>query len=184
MKQNGQPKPKAGTPKGNGMAFPQYRSLRDRYLPIIRNHVLSNSGSTEDAEDIFQDASIIFLRRMRNPKFQLQCSPGTFLFSIARNLWHKRLRRKLRRQRYIQQEQHTALQEPEFTYEELALEKQQLQAAFRKLSCPCRRLLNFFYFHKMRYDEISEVMGISTPQVAKNQKLRCMQRLRKLLIKK
>lgn len=162
-----------------GKAKRAYPLMKQRYFPIIRSHILRNSGTREDAEDIFHDSILIFYRRTEREGFQLECSPGTFLYSIARNLWRKRLRRKILREKVIEQIQTQMMEEPLAKYEDLGPYQTRLRAAFRKLPCPCRRLLNYFYFHKKKYEEIAVIMGISTAQVAKNQKLRCMQRLRR-----
>jgi len=171
---------------GSGQFTHHFRKLfgefRSRHLPMIEHYVIQNSGSVEDAEDIFQDALIIYFRRSRSKSFQLDCNPGTFLYAVARNLWRKRLRGRTRRTRRERSLEISSFEEPVSIYEELAPGRMLLRTAFRKLPCPCRRILNYFYFHQKKYEDIARIMGISTVQVAKNQKHRCMQRLRKTLI--
>src|SRR4051812_5486762 len=62
------------------------------YFPSIAAHIAQNFGNTEDAEDIFQEAIIVLLQKIRQENFVLTSSLKTYLFAIARNLWLKRLR--------------------------------------------------------------------------------------------
>lgn len=158
-----------------------YPALKTKYLPIITSYVVKNNGSAEDGEDIFHDALIIYLRKSESPYFDLRCSPGTFLFSIARNLWKKRLRRKKTHHEVVDKLEFSTIEEPSGIYQQESVQLLVLKKAFSRLPCPCRRLLNLFYFHQKRYDEIIRVLEISSVQVAKNQKLRCMKKLKKLI---
>ena len=62
------------------------------YYPSIEAHITQNFGNTEDAEDVFQEAIIVLLQKVRQENFVLTSSLKTYLFAIARNLWLKRLR--------------------------------------------------------------------------------------------
>ncbi len=71
--------------------------LRDIYrdfYPSIRNFVLRNSGTEEDAKDIFGDALESLLRKLQSGNFVLTCKMNTFLTEIGARLWLKKLRRK------------------------------------------------------------------------------------------
>jgi len=52
--------------------------------------------------------------------------------------------------------------------------------ALEKLGQPCQRIVELFYFEKKNMTEISEALGYKNPDTAKNQKCKCMARLRKL----
>lgn len=59
----------------------------------VKQLVLSNAGSDNDAEDIFQEALIIAFKKLKDePDFKLDCAFSTYLYSIARLLWLKHLR--------------------------------------------------------------------------------------------
>ncbi|MEZ5072240.1 MAG: RNA polymerase sigma factor [Bacteroidales bacterium] len=60
----------------------------------IKQLILANAGSEDDAEDIFQEALIIVFKQLRDkPDFQLDAAFSTYLYSIARLLWLKHLRK-------------------------------------------------------------------------------------------
>ncbi len=59
----------------------------------IKQLIVSNAGSENDAEDIFQEALIIIFKRLRKEQhFKLSAAFSTYIYSIARLLWLKYLR--------------------------------------------------------------------------------------------
>lgn len=58
----------------------------------IANLILNNSGADDDAEDIFQEALIIIFKRIREDQFELTSAFSTYIYSVARLLWLKKLR--------------------------------------------------------------------------------------------
>jgi RNA polymerase sigma-70 factor (ECF subfamily) len=53
--------------------------------------------------------------------------------------------------------------------------------ALQKLGDPCRKLIELFYYEKKSITEIADEMDYKNPETAKNQKCKCMARLRKLV---
>jgi RNA polymerase sigma factor (sigma-70 family) len=62
------------------------------YFPSVSSYIKQNLGSNQDAEDIFQEAIIVLLQKVRQADFVLTSSLKTYLYAIAKNLWLKRLR--------------------------------------------------------------------------------------------
>jgi len=59
----------------------------------VKQLILNNAGSENDAEDIFQEALIIIFRKLKeNSGLDLSASFGTYIYSISRLLWLKHLR--------------------------------------------------------------------------------------------
>src|SRR3712207_199119 len=69
-----------------------YHLLYKAYFPSIAYYIRQNKGNMADAEDIFQEAVIVFLGKIRYGNFRLSSSIKTYLHAIARNFWLKRLR--------------------------------------------------------------------------------------------
>jgi RNA polymerase sigma factor (sigma-70 family) len=60
----------------------------------VKQLVLHNAGNETDAEDIFQEALIIIFKKLREePDFDLTAAFNTYIYSIARLLWLKHLRK-------------------------------------------------------------------------------------------
>ena len=56
----------------------------------------------------------------------------------------------------------------------------QLDAALDQIGEPCRSLLKAYYHHDKNMQEIASDFGYTNPDNAKNQKYKCLARLRKL----
>src|SRR5512136_746931 len=69
-----------------------YRSSR---RPVSA-FVTRNSGSSDDAEDVLQEALVVLWERVRAGRFEYTAQLGTFVFATARNIWLRRLARKRR----------------------------------------------------------------------------------------
>ena len=60
----------------------------------IKGMVSKNSGTADDAMDIFQEALIAIYEQARDRQFQLHCPLDAFLFTICRNKWFNELRKR------------------------------------------------------------------------------------------
>lgn len=59
----------------------------------VKQLILNNAGSDNDAEDIFQEALIIVFKKIKEePDFELTSTFNTYIYSISRLLWLKQLR--------------------------------------------------------------------------------------------
>ena len=68
--------------------------LYDNYLPLVKNHVLNNSGSSEDVSDVFQDSIIVLFKQISENNLKLSTDLKGYFFGIARNIWSSQLRIK------------------------------------------------------------------------------------------
>ncbi|MBC7947949.1 MAG: sigma-70 family RNA polymerase sigma factor [Chitinophagaceae bacterium] len=148
------------------------KAVRGLYssLPAIRQYIKANSGTSVDAEDIFQDALVILHNKIQSGTLELTSTLRQYLNGIARNCWREELRR---RKRLPISGQPFDVVETEYTGEErhgLAA------AAFKLLGEKCREILILFYFKKKTMEEIAQTLGFADENVAKNQKYRCIQK--------
>ena len=59
----------------------------------VKQLILHNAGSENDAEDVFQEALIVIFKKIRDePGFSLNSAFSTYLYSMSRLLWLKHLR--------------------------------------------------------------------------------------------
>ena len=149
------------------------------YFPSVATHIIQNFGSTEDAEDIFQEAIIVLLQKIRHTDFVLTSSLKTYLFAIARNLWLKRLRdNKLipvdNLDKYEQgREQFTFELKPEPTTEE------KVTSWLTKITANCQRILKAIFFYKEPMGSLMQKMGWKNKHTAANQQYKCIQQVKK-----
>ncbi len=148
---------------------------------MIQSMIIHNSGSADDAKDIFQEAMIILYEKARSGNLELNCQIKTYIYAVSRRLWLKRLNQTNRfvsntdlLQETIQVE--TDLEEHDDRNREFEL----LDKAISSLGEPCKSLLEAFYFKKKNMQEISSSFGYTNADNAKNQKYKCLMRLKKI----
>ena len=153
--------------------------LYKRYFQMVKNLVEKNSGTSDDASDLFQEVVIIIYEKLRDGKFNLSCSMKTFIYSIARNQWLKKLKIKKRQVSFSNFEDYIILEE-----EPENLPLGDIQLWLKEIGEACRKLLIHFYYLKKSMNEICSELDYSNADSAKNQKYKCMQRLKKMVNEK
>lgn len=67
--------------------------IYSNYYDPVRQLIISNNGSDDDAEDVFQEALIIVFKRLNDDaQFELTSAFKTYIYSICRLIWLKKLR--------------------------------------------------------------------------------------------
>lgn len=156
--------------------------LYERTLGKVRRHILKNNGSAEEANDIFQDAVIIFFHQVKQNKFLPGQEVDGFIFTVARNLWVDRIRREKRKVNTDFNGDHPHSEHGDYLKDLISKEKTSaMQKAFLKLDEKCRKILHFAVYDKLSMKEISEKMGYSSENVAKTNHYRCKQYLSRIV---
>ena len=57
-------------------------------------HIMNNSGTRQDAEDVFQEVVVAFIDLVQKDKFRGESTVKTFLFSLNRYTWLNELKRR------------------------------------------------------------------------------------------
>lgn len=68
--------------------------LYRRAFPLVRRLVLRQGGSVQNAQDVFQNALVVFYEQAVTGELVLTASASTYLLSIARHRWQHELRRR------------------------------------------------------------------------------------------
>lgn len=150
-------------------------------FPKFKSHVLNNSGSEAQAKDVFQEAFIACWRNIKEDKLKENSNLEGYLITIAKNKWIDYLRSaNFKKTVATDSFAHLSLVTEE---SEMVKEKEVqiniLRDALSQLKDGCKSLLQLFYFERRSMEEISKVMNLA-PASARNQKYRCMERLRTL----
>lgn len=152
------------------------------YFPVIKKLVLKNNGTKQDAEDVYQEALIIFIKKVQSQNFVLSSSLNTYLYSVCRFLWNDQLKKKNKsievdiekNQKYLKEEEFENDPQGE-VYNKLA------EKAFNLLGDKCKQLLQLFYFNKIGLKQIAITLKFSSEKIAKNQKYRCLEKAKENL---
>jgi RNA polymerase sigma factor (sigma-70 family) len=156
--------------------------LYREYFPTIRYLILNNSGHDEDAEDVFQEALLVILNRIKEEDFELRSSFLTYLYSVCRNIWLQRLKQDKVTER-IKEDLLHFLKTPEVAkeaYIEYELKYDAFVRQFAHLSGDCQKLLKLF-LSRMPLREIAVQMGYKSELYAKTKKHNCKEALKKLI---
>jgi len=149
-----------------------------RNFPVIRNFIMKNSGSEEDAADIFQNAMIAFYEKVRYKQLELNCTIRTFLYSICRNLWFDELRAQKKQQKMVSDLKVVAVESEDMAVLEPDDQTKLVSKLMSQLGTDCNRILGLFYFERFSMKQIAAEMGYANEKVAKNLKARCMKKLK------
>lgn len=153
-------------------------------FPMILFLVTKNTGSEEDAEDIFQDSLIIVFKKIKANDFDLSCSFRTYIYSVSRNLWLQKLSKRKQFSRefsdvetYITMTDYALMEKNQDDVEKFKLYQQH----FITLGEDCQKVLMLF-MKKVSLREIAAEMGFKTEKYAKTRKYLCKEELKKRII--
>ncbi len=161
--------------EGNQKAL-QY--LYKQHYAMIENLIRKNSGSEEDAQEIYQEAMLVVYEKLNQPAFQLSCSLKTYIYSVCRNMWMYQLRKNEQAETRFQDfEQylpidHTPAEGENPEYETL------LNEVMNYIDDKCRQLLELFYYHNLPLETIAQKLGYNNSNTAKSKKNKCMEKAR------
>ncbi|MXV51194.1 sigma-70 family RNA polymerase sigma factor [Pedobacter sp. HMF7647] len=155
--------------------------LYKAYFPMVLQFILSNTGDDDDAKDIYQETIIVLYNKIKSGNFQLSSKLKTFIYSVARRLWLKKLSQKSRSSNNIKDfEDILPVEDDLESYEEKDRQFKKIETALSQIGEPCKTILEDFYMQSKSMQDICEKFGYTNADNAKNQKYKCLQRLKKL----
>jgi RNA polymerase sigma factor (sigma-70 family) len=156
-----------------------YRSQYNLTAAYIRQ----NSGTDEDAEDIFQEVILVFIEVLKKDKFRGESSVSTFLYALTRNIWlnelKKRGRAKLRDEIFEKGRDQTEIDVSHLIVNRE--DKTQLMKLVDTLGETCKKILLAFYFENLSVKEILKSLKYENEQVVRNKKYKCLKQLEQLV---
>ena len=167
-----------------GLARNDKRSVETIYkenYSTIQSLIINNNGTADDAKDIFQEAMIVLYEKARSGTFELSCQIKTYVYSVARRLWLKRLQQASRYTADIGDSNGIVPVEEDIEgHARRDAEFEMMEKAIQGLGEPCKSLLEAFYLRKMNMQEIAAGFGYTNAENAKTQKYKCLMRLKKI----
>jgi RNA polymerase sigma factor (sigma-70 family) len=156
-------------------------ALYKKHYNIVLKFIVNNSGTAAAAEDIYQEAIIVLYENSKKEEFKLSCAIQTYLYSVSKRLWLKQLK-KNGRQFLLKEDDLNEVMDVgadlnDHLLKEVALEK--VKESLSQLGEPCATLIKDFYVSRLSMEEIADKFGYTNSDNAKNQKYKCLQRLKK-----
>ncbi len=145
--------------------------------PEMKRFLATAGCHTVDAEDIFQEALLIYTRKKEDTSFVLTVEPFYYVKNTCKLLWYNEARRQKK------------LPKTELTNEEMELDDswfqkemkiRNIEKALDKLGKQCQEILQLFYGLGWNMVDIASKIGLRNDKVAKAQKYRCLQKAKEL----
>ena len=156
-------------------------NMYEHLFPGIAKHILDNSGSREDAEDVFQEGLLVLYRKARKGELALSSSFYTFFYAVCKRIWMKKLSRgKAKRALPLEEERVGELPDEIEQALERSEQYQLYRQQFKLLGEDCQNLLRLF-FRGQSMAEIATQMGYGSEGYAKKRKFQCKDQLVQLI---
>ena len=156
-------------------------TIYKQHFTMVQSMIINNNGSSDDARDIFQEAMIVLYEKTRSGQFELSSLLKTYIYSVCRRLWLKKLQQQ---QKFVPEmnglEDLVPVEEEMEVHDQRNTEFQVMEKAMGSLGEPCKSLLEAYYLQKRNMTEIASSFGYTNADNAKNQKYKCLMRLKKL----
>jgi RNA polymerase sigma factor (sigma-70 family) len=161
-------------------------ALYKKYYNIVLKFILYNSGTSAAAQDVYQETIIVLFESVKKPGFELKCQLQTYIFSIAKRLWLKELKKNGKTFLFKESEENNLVDVSEDLkeFDEKEAEIEKMNNSLIDLGEPCSELIKDFYINKLSMEEIAEKFGYTNADNAKTQKYKCLQRLKKIFFEK
>ena len=142
--------------------------------------------SGEDAKEAYQVSFLIFYDNVLSGKLtQISSSLKTYIFAIGKNKIFEQHRYRSKNQHEVNEQ---VIRHDVFQMDEHGDEKEEkykmVEQGLTQLGNPCKQILEMVYYEKRSMDYITQSLGYKNMSTTKNQKYKCLNRLRKLFFKK
>jgi len=139
-----------------------------------------NKISVSDAKDLYQQSILILYENIVNGKLtEMNSNFKTYLYAVGKNKFSELKRQWKKNSAEIDEnlpDHHVAHDDEDKESALINLSEKALVV----LGNPCKELLELYYYHKRSMNEIAEMLGYKNEGSAKNQKYKCLLRLKEI----
>ena len=154
------------------------------YFPMVLQLIINNNGNEDDAKDIYQEAIIVLYNKVKAGDFELSSKLKTYIYSICRRLWLKRLTQLNRYGGDVRDFEEflpgSDVEDSDEEHNDKDIQFKKMESALQQLGEPCKTIMEDFYIKNRSMQDICERFGYTNADNAKTQKYKCLQRLKKL----
>jgi len=156
------------------------REIYKEYHKAIVHLVETNSGTKDDAHDVFQEGLVIVFQKVQKADFQLTSNFLTYFYAICRNIWLNKLRKKSNKEVTLDAKMLSMVEDTTDSTIDQSEQFFLYRKMFLRLGKDCQRLLDLF-LQKVKMAEIMEHMGYGSISYTKKRKFLCKEKLVKLI---
>jgi RNA polymerase sigma factor (sigma-70 family) len=155
-------------------------------FPGLNHWLITNSGTREDAEDVFHDFLLCVILKLDSQALNLTCDFSTYFISICRNKWLQILYKRKRLMPLTTEN----LQKPMSDWDELSemedaeyIEDQKYHAFIEALNelDPRSQAVMEASLNGKSNEEIAQDMGFINPQAVADKKKNCKKKLIRII---
>ena len=152
--------------------------LRKTLFPRVKRQILNNSGTPEDAEDMFNSVILTVLEKIENDTLTVTCKFSTYFMAICKNLWQQELRKR----KQMPAADDFMLNNFADTPYNPTKDQQcrMLYSAVEKLDAKSAKLIMLMLEGKSN-SEIAKLMNFKNTQAVADKKHSCMKKLVKMI---
>lgn len=159
------------------------KEIYERFAGKVKSYVLQNSGSEDDASDIFQESLVDIYQQALHKGLELTCPFEAFLLLVCKRKWLNELKKRGRQGVTKERSDVYNLSEDAFSLAEqmrLHEEKASLfMVMFRQLGKRCQEIIERCLGNASQ-EEVAAALGVSYAYLRKK-KSECMAELVKLI---
>lgn len=149
-----------------------------KHFPEVKRLLRTFGCDGVTAEDLFQEALIIYLRKKNEQDFAFQLAPIHFIKQTCKLLWFNEARKS---QKHGAASLETDVEAIPDAWMEKELQYKQLENVLTKIGKQCKELLHLFYGLGWNMADIAKKLDFRNDKVAKAQKYRCIQKAKELV---
>jgi RNA polymerase sigma factor (sigma-70 family) len=146
--------------------------------PDVHRYLKALGCKTADAEDIFQEALLIYARKNEGTEFNLTVAPFHYIKNTCKYIWYNQARKE-RKHPTVELEDFTEFIDDDWFQKELKLK--QIENAISHIGEKCQLLLKLFYGLGMSMADIAKKLDFRNDKVAKAQKYRCIHSVKEIV---
>jgi RNA polymerase sigma factor (sigma-70 family) len=151
--------------------------LYDSLFHKVKRLIVKFGGDYDTANDIFQEAIILFYRKAKNGEFKDPIMVESYIVGVCRFLWQNHFAKESRRNVNNKQAIYETLNDDSIVNEYLESKRKELfYEHFNKLQEDCRNILSAF-FRGENYGVIAKNYGFSSEEFARRKKYLCKEYL-------
>ena len=148
--------------------------LYQKYYRMMTKLVITNSGTEEEARDIYQEALIVFWQKATSGNLVMTSKISTYIYIIFQNLCWKELDLKKRLS-------HEEKDSPVSMDIDTAEREKIIARCIEQLGDTCKKVLMYYYFDEMSMQDIADKLGFANTDTAKTKKYKCKKKLDELV---
>ncbi|OCX52236.1 RNA polymerase subunit sigma-70 [Mucilaginibacter sp. PPCGB 2223] len=144
--------------------------LYKKAFPAVARYVARMGGTFEQAQDVFQDALVVYYEKTISPQADIRVSEKAYLLGIARHLWN-RAYKVVGKNQPLDDTDIPAEQDEQPSAGKLM---HYLETAGRK----CMELLRAYYYDYLPVGDVAQQFGYNGERSATVAKYKCLEKVR------